>query len=208
MALHPRADPVPEPYTVPTTGQWDGNDGPWSTFRISVGTPAQDFRVLISTRGHETWVPAPEGCTADDASDCASSRGAETFNGAASPGFQSNKSDTWDEIGLYNLGLEESLGYSGNGRYGYDTIRLGSSQDSDALEMKHQVLAGIADKDYYMGLLGLSPTSSSFDSASEPVTSLFENLVTNKSIPSRSYAYTAGAPYRKLAQSSTSGIMY
>ncbi|EOD45409.1 putative peptidase aspartic protein [Neofusicoccum parvum UCRNP2] len=195
-ALRPRQDPAPSPYTVPNTGQWDGNDGQWSTFRLSVGTPPQDFRVLVSTRGHETWVPVPEGCTASDPSDCASERGTDTFRGQASAGFQTNQSSTWEEIGIYDLGLEASLGYTGNGLYGYDTIRLGSSQDSSALAMDHQVVAGIAVKDYFMGVIGVSPTSSSFDSASEPVGSLFNNLAENKSIPSRSYAYTAGAYYR------------
>ncbi|KAL1614851.1 hypothetical protein SLS54_009405 [Diplodia seriata] len=195
-SLRRRDDAVPTPYTVPNTGQWDGNDGSWSTFRLSVGTPPQEFRVLVSTRGHETWVPVPEGCTADDPDNCATARGAEPFQGSKSPGFQSNKSQTWDSVGIYNLGLEDDLGLSGGGLYGYDTVRLGGSQDDDALRMDHQVVAGVADKDFYMGVLGLSPISSSFDSTSEPVTSLLNNLKTNNSIPSRSYAYTAGARYR------------
>ncbi|OJD34366.1 acid protease [Diplodia corticola] len=189
--LRRRADAVSAPYTVPNTGQWDGNDGSWSTFRLSVGTPAQEFRVLVSTRGHETWVPAPDGCTADDPSDCASSRGAEN-----SVGFQTNKSSTWESVGTYTLGLEDDLGLSGDGLYGYDSVRLGSSSDDAALQMDHQLVAGVADKEFYMGVLGLSPVSSSLDSTSDPVTSLLDNLKTNNSIPSLSYAYTAGAYYR------------
>lgn len=188
---------APAPIAVPATGEWDGNDGDWSTFRIAVGTPPQDFRVLVSTRGHETWVVLPEGCTADDPSDCAQTRGAEPFNGAASPGFQTNESTTWDLIGLYNLGLEDDLNLHGNGQYGYDTVHLGSGQDPFALEMEHQVVAGIATKDFYMGLLGVTATSSSFSSVSDPVTSLVDNMKQKGKIPSLSYAYTAGAQHRK-----------
>lgn len=194
--LQRRDDSIPEPYVVPNTGEWDGNDGPWSTFRLSVGTPPQDFRVLVSTRGHETFVLDPQGCTSTDPSNCTTTRGAEPFNGAESSGFNTNASSTWDVIGIYDLGLEADLGYTGNGQYGYDTIRLGSSQDESALGMDHQVVATIADKSFYMGLIGVSPTSSSFNSISQPVKSLFDQLKQNNSIPSISYAYTAGAPYQ------------
>ncbi|GME48814.1 acid protease [Neofusicoccum parvum] len=45
--------PIPSPYIATPTQQWDGNDGKWSSFCISVGEPGlgQDFRVLVSTRG-------------------------------------------------------------------------------------------------------------------------------------------------------------
>ena len=45
------------------SGNWDGNDGGWSTFAISVGTPAQIFRVLPSTNGLETWIPIADNCS-------------------------------------------------------------------------------------------------------------------------------------------------
>lgn len=196
MPLRRREDSAPTAYTVPNTGKWDGNDGSWSTFRLSVGTPPQEFRVLVSTRGHETFVPLPEGCTADDPSNCASSRGAEIFGSSQNTGFQTNKSSTWEEMAIYNLGLEDDLGVSANGLYGYDTLRLGGSSDNSALQLSHQILAGVANKNFYMGLIGLSPISSTFDTTSSSVTSFFNNLKTNNSIPSRSYAYTAGARYR------------
>ncbi|EKG13670.1 Peptidase A1 [Macrophomina phaseolina MS6] len=196
MPLQRREDSIPQPYTVPTTGEWDGNDGPWSSFRLSVGTPPQDFRVLVSTRGHETFVLDPHGCTSTDPSNCTSARGAEPFNGAQSSGFNTNASSTWDIIGIYDLGLEAELGYTGNGQYGYDTIRLGYSQDQSAPALDRQVVASITDKSFFMGVIGLSPTSSSFTSISEPVKSFFRQLKQSNSIPSESYAYTAGAPYR------------
>ncbi|EKG22569.1 Peptidase A1 [Macrophomina phaseolina MS6] len=196
MAIHPRTTTVPAPYVVPTTDRWDGSDGAWSTFSISIGTPPQSFRVLVSTLGQETWVPVPEGCTSLDPSNCADSRGVETFNSAASPGFRTNASSTWELIGLYDLGLETALNYSGNGLFGYDTVRLGSGQDPDAISVAHQVVAGIAAKDYFLGLLGLNAMSSSFSSVSEPVDSLLHSLKQQNGIPSLSYSYTAGASYR------------
>lgn len=64
------------------TGNWDGNDGAWSTFMIRVGTPAQLFRVLPSTSGQETWIPMPDQCSKGQGW-CGNARGVEPFNGAS-----------------------------------------------------------------------------------------------------------------------------
>src|SRR5712672_1538661 len=107
MSIRPRASTVPEPYVVPPSQSFDGNDGAWSTFNINVGTPGQDLRVQVSTNSGETWVIVPEGCYPEDGANCPSLRGAQTFNSAASPGFQSNMSSTWSTIGVYSLDLEK-----------------------------------------------------------------------------------------------------
>ncbi|EON66382.1 hypothetical protein W97_05479 [Coniosporium apollinis CBS 100218] len=198
MALAPRAEPttVPAPFVFTPSQDWDGNDGSWSTFNVNVGTPGQDFRVLISTSGYETWVVAPEGCTPTDPSDCATARGAEIFNSAASPGFETNQSSTWDMIGLYSLDLEKHLGYSGNGLFGYDRVGLGTYAETGGLVLNRTVVAGIADKDHFLGVLGLSTRPISFESTSDPIPSFFTDLKTKNLIPSSSYGYTAGASYR------------
>lgn len=54
----------------------------------------------------------PEGCQIIKVDDCADSRG-KLFNTTAS--------STWKEIGLYNLGFENVLGFTDNGEFGYDT---------------------------------------------------------------------------------------
>lgn len=201
MVLKPRSGATakaPMPYVVPPTNEWDGNDGSWSTFRIGVGTPPEDFRVLVSTKGFQTWVPHADGCTkADDVSNCASLRGAEHFRTASSVGFQSNQSSTWQAIGEQDLDLETNLGYGGQGQYGYDTVYLGASQETDTISLDRQVVAGLKDKDYFLGMLGLSRTSSKFSTVGHEVSSLFENLKDKNIIPSWSYGYTAGAAYRK-----------
>lgn len=195
MALVPRATTTPAPYSVPSTAQFEGNDGSWSTFYISVGTPPQTFRVLISTASGEVWVPVPDGCTSSDPGNCGSLRGAETFNGQASNGFQTNQSSTWQEIGLYALDWEKNLNYSGNGHYGYDTVKLGMGQDGSAISLDKDVVAGIATKDFWFGTLGLGLNPSTFGGVS-PATSITSLKAQNK-IPSLSFSYQAGASYRK-----------
>ncbi|KAK8169157.1 aspartic peptidase domain-containing protein, partial [Phyllosticta citrichinensis] len=186
---------APMPYVVPTTNEWDGNDGSWSTFRIGVGTPPEDFRVLVSTKGYQTWVPHADGCTKpNDVSNCAFLRGSEHFRTASSVGFQSNESSTWEAIREQDLDLETSLGYGGQGQYGYDTVYLGASQETDTISLDRQIVAGLKDKDYFLGVLGLSRTSSKFSGKSVP--SIFQNLKEKNIIPSWSYGYTAGASYQ------------
>ena len=68
-------------YSVVPTGDWDGNDGGWSTFAIRVGTPAQYFRVLPSTSGTDTWIPLADQCALNPAG-CGVARGVEPFNAA------------------------------------------------------------------------------------------------------------------------------
>lgn len=71
-------------YSLAPTGNWDGNDGGWSTFAIRVGTPPQYFRVLPSTSGTDVWIPVPDNC-GQNAALCGAARGVEPFN-AAPPG--------------------------------------------------------------------------------------------------------------------------
>lgn len=49
--LESRAIPThyTQAFSVTPSGKWDGNDAPWSTVMIRVGTPVQLFRVLPST---------------------------------------------------------------------------------------------------------------------------------------------------------------
>jgi hypothetical protein len=193
-------DTVPAPYVVPPSQEFDGNDGAWSTFFISIGTPAQDFRVQVSTQSGETWVVVPEGCYPSDGADCPNLRGAQPFQSAESMGFQSNASTTWETNGIFSLAIEEYLNYTGNGIYGYDKVALGPASDSSAISLDHQVVAGVAELDFWMGHIGLGIQPSSFSTLSKPVDSFLVQLWNQTKIPSLSYAYTAGAKYRKSAE--------
>lgn len=95
LVLQPRATSKssllgPAPISVSTSQAFEGNDGPWSTFVLRVGTPEQVFHVLISTNGQETWVPVPEGCIQSDPSDCGKSRGVLPFRNQQGTGFLIN----------------------------------------------------------------------------------------------------------------------
>ena len=187
----------PAPYVVPPSQQFDGNDGFWSTFYVSVGNPAQDFRVLPSTKGGVTYLIAPEGCSLpSDPADCPNLRGAEIFQSSQNIGFQTNVSTSWSAIGQYGVDLEDALGYTADGIFGFDKVALGPAANSASLTLDHQVVAGVAEPDYFMGVLPLGQTQLSFSSLSQPTEPLLYQLRNASMIPSFSYAYTAGAKYR------------
>jgi hypothetical protein len=72
--------------------------------------------------------------------------------------------------GIFSLALEENLGLMGNGLYGYDTVVL-SYIGSGLPALDHQVVAGIATQDFWMGQFGLNPAASNFSSFNHPVQS-------------------------------------
>jgi hypothetical protein len=85
-----RREAKPSPFSWSPDNGWEGNDGTWSTFIIRVGTPDQDFRVMISTAGQEVWVPVPQGCLPQDPSNCGDLRGVLPFQSHPSSGFNIN----------------------------------------------------------------------------------------------------------------------
>ena len=46
---------TPAPLVVEPSRLWDGGDGPWSTWNLTIGTPPQKMRVTINTSGSGTW---------------------------------------------------------------------------------------------------------------------------------------------------------
>lgn len=172
----------------------DGNDGPWSTFVFQVGTPPQTVKLLPSTASYETWVIALEGCQAGDLTDCHTLRG-ELYNYNASSTWDPNLANTTTDI--YPLDLDLELGYTGNGRYGFDDITLGYI-GSGGMTLNNQSIAGIATKSYFLGLFGLTPRSKNFTSFNDPIPSFMQSLQAQSKIPSLSWSYTAGNQYRML----------
>ncbi|KAL8914315.1 MAG: hypothetical protein Q9171_001035 [Xanthocarpia ochracea] len=100
-----------------------------------------------------------------------------------------NKSD------IFSFGLESNLGYTAKGQFGFDTVALGW-QGSGGPVLDHQIVAGIADPDFYLGVFGLNPRPSNFTNFTNPVPSYLSSLKTQGLIPSLSWAYTAGNQYR------------
>jgi hypothetical protein len=171
----------------------DGNDGPWSTFTLQIGTPPQDVRVLIGTAATQTWAVATAGCGTGDPTNCAELRGGE-YNYTASSSWIPNLANLTTQI--YDLGLASNLGYTGNGQYGFDDITVGW-QGSGGPSLNNQTVAGIATKEFFLGVFGLTPRPSNFTSFNEPIPSYLENLRNQSLIPSTSWGYTAGNQYRK-----------
>ncbi|WPH01500.1 Hypothetical protein R9X50_00434600 [Acrodontium crateriforme] len=183
---------------------WDGNDGLWNTFILKAGTPEQDFRILPSTAGQETWLPNPDGCnTASPANPgyCGYLRGTLPVNGVNSSGFQDNQSSSWILIGPFTVDSQEaSMGYGANALYGFDTVTIGN--DSNSLSQNHSVIGSVPDLDFWQGVFGLGAKSINFTNFNEPLAGFMRNLVNNKKIPSVSFGYTAGASYRNKSQAS------
>ena len=185
------ASSSPLPIVIPPSQEFDGNDGPWSSFYIEIGSPPQDVKVLISTASYQTWAVLPQGCDASDPPDCATSRGGQFIPSESSTWKYNNESAN----GTFTLELETNLDYSGNGDYGYDTIVLGY-QGSNGPSLQQQTIAGIATKEFYLGIFGLNPRSTNFSTLDNPVPSYMANLKDRSLIPSLSWAYTAGNQYR------------
>ena len=190
---------VPAPFSVSPSWSWDGDDGKWSTFEISVGKPGQSFRVLPSTTGSETWVPIPEGCEGILASisDCGTLRGVNNVDGKASRGFDTEASSSWELIGIYELETEQNLwGSTGNqGYYGLDEISLESYPPGRQAVLKSQTVAGVATANVWLGSLGLGGASAHFDVESKSIPSLLDTMKSQNFTPSLSFGYTAGASY-------------
>ena len=169
----------------------DGVDGLWSSFALRAGSPEQTLRVFISTAGTSLWAVSPQGCPKEDPPEnCADSRGGL---------FNSNQSQTWNGLGINGLGPNEvNLGYNDSGLYGTDTLSLGFNSASGGPTVDSQVVAAFANYDYYLGSFGLSNQPTNLTNMTEPMPSYLTSLQSKDLIPSLSWAYTAGAHYRKV----------
>lgn len=157
--------------------------------------------MLPSTKSGVTYLIPPEGCNQPtDPLNCANMRGAEVFDSTQNTGFQVEKSTGWSAIGQYGVDLEDALNMTADGLFGYDRVSLGPAANTytnpNLASLDQQVVAAVADMDYFMGVLPLGQAESSFSSLSEPQKSLMWSLRNASRIPSLSYAYTAGARYR------------
>ncbi|KAH7058999.1 peptidase aspartic [Macrophomina phaseolina] len=184
---------APAPVSLQPTQYWDGNDGPWSTFAITIGTPSQSLRLLPATGQSALWPVLPEGCLNDNRSEtaCSDARGKV---------YLRNQSTTWVEQGIYALStlfVEHQLGIASDARavYGFDTVGLGwPTYGLPSLD--NQVVGGIADKSIYEGVFPLSPRPVNFTDLNDPKPTVMQTLVNQSIIPSTSWSYTAGSYYR------------
>ncbi|KAL8898721.1 MAG: hypothetical protein Q9207_006561, partial [Kuettlingeria erythrocarpa] len=165
----------------------EGHDGPWSSFALRVGTPAQDVRVFISTASQVSWIVLDgQGCVTGDGT-CAAARGGL---------FNRNTSSTWNPNGFWQLGNERNLGIFANGLYGNDTIGLGY-QGSGGPTLENQILATIGTEKFYLGMFAVNAKTTNYSGVAEQGQASYMTILQQQNlIPSVSFGYTAGAPYR------------
>lgn len=162
-----------------------------------MGNSEQVVRVLPSTAGNAVCVVSPQGCLPGEAgtspsSTCAESRG-ELFN--------TSESASWKDLRNYTMGLEMNLGFNDTADFGLDTVALGLSNATRGPYLDSTVVAAYANDDYFIGMFGLNQQRTNFSTFSDSYPSFLTTLKTKKMIPSLSWAYTAGARYRKYDSS-------
>lgn len=192
---------MPAPYSLAPSFTFEGSDGNWTTFEISVGSPPQTFRILPSTAVSETWIPIPQGCggVLEGLPGCGDLRGVNDFDGSVSLGFQTNASSSWSQIGIYDLATEDALfdSDSDTGLYGSDIITIPSNVAGDTAQLESQVIAGVATANVWLGVLGLGARSANFSVEAENLPSLLDEMKSQNITPSLSFGYTAGSSYCK-----------
>lgn len=124
----------------------EGDDGTWSTFSIRVGNPEQVVRVHPSTSGYNVITVLPGGCnTTSDYKACTTARGGI---------FDPSGSKTWQDEGLFGVGMQANLGYNSvNGDFGLDKVGLGITENPN-VTFANQVIGGVVTNDFYIGSFG------------------------------------------------------
>ncbi|CAN9396433.1 unnamed protein product [Alternaria alternata] len=207
-----RAEPIPlppSPYVLRPSGNFEGNDGSWSTFTINIGddnknnSNGQNFRVLISTSLGTTLVPQQtDWCDEPDVDACALSRGILPFRGQPSLGFNETESPQWQTAGTYTVPMPAWFNTSelqaDSGKppavWGVDNVGLGESSPQSPM-LASQYVVKYTFVNFFMGSLGLAPGSTGPNNALKP--NFIDNFYGSAhKIASRSFGYTAGAYYR------------
>ena len=169
----------------------DGNDGLWSSFIIAVGTPPQSVRVLVSTKLSDLWVIS-KSQSQDDYLDINSPAHRTVGGGLSSP-----KSTTWQGTIWYEKGQDQNFGKSMAkfeiDDYGSDPTRIGLA----GINVDSRTIATVRKGDLNLGLWGINHRSSHLSPPRNGQVSFLESLKASGCIPSLSYAYSAGAWYRK-----------
>lgn len=80
--------------------------------------------------------------------------------------------------------------------YGLETVGLGLPGANGASE-PNLIVGALATKDFYLGYLGVTNQPTNFTEFDNPHPSFLSTLKAQQKLPSLSYAYSAGAQYRK-----------
>ena len=182
---------IPSAISIAPSQYWEGNDGPWSTFPLQIGSGSvgglQNVRVLPSTAATAVWTIGAEGCPNNYTYDCPNSRGGL---------FLRNQSLTWTPDSIFQTALEMNLGLGSSGYVGFDVATLGWQGSSAEVTDQHAIVFNMADPRYWIGVIGLNPRPTNLSDFNNPQTSFMQTLFEGSSIPSVAYGYTAGNRYR------------
>ena len=174
----------------------DGNDGLWSSFIIAVGTPPQSARVLVSTKLSDVWVISETASQSQD--DCLATH-SSAYKKVG--GGLSNKklSTTWRGIRWYENWrdriFDKKIAEVSTEDYGSDTTRIGLAGIGN-INFDSRTIA-TKTKGFSLGFLGINSRYSHLTPPRDGQISFLESLKASGRIPSLSYAYSAGAWYRK-----------
>lgn len=195
---------VPTPFFVnpAKASESDFLWGVWSTFLVTIGTPYQIFQVGVSTGSLTSWTFLPGGCEGLPP-DCPERRGAITVYGDQNVGFQGNESSTFTPYGnfgpgnesIFGTGLEYGASFRPTGSYFSDVIALQANNSAELVNTSTLFTGTDSSHVFWMGQIGLGVGLVDFDGAKRP--SMIDALATASQIPSRSWAYSAGAQYRQ-----------
>ncbi|KAF1917675.1 aspartic peptidase domain-containing protein [Ampelomyces quisqualis] len=196
--LLPGVASVPAPVRVAPDQDWLGVDGYWNTFSLLVGEPAATVHVQVSTASQQIWSVNAQACTKN----MTDSSGKITALNQVSPEcvetrgrlYNQTASQSWHQKGYYRLWLEKWLGLEGNGLFGWDSVGLGQTGE-EGPRLNSTVIGTLVSANFWMGHIGLHPKPTNFSAFEDPVPSFMTGLFEQKSIPSLSFGYTAGARY-------------
>ena len=185
----------PAAISVPPSENWIGNTGPWSSFQLQIGVPAQAVEILAATSKTNIWPILPDYCDYLSAvGDCATFRGG-LYNPDNSRNFNTPLSDDppYTELPFKS---EEPLGYNGTASFGTDVVGIGGAEDEGQV-LENQALMAFAYTSPWMasGLLGLNNNSLVVEGAPGNFSSPLTTLRETSRIPSLFWGYNAGARY-------------
>src|SRR5271156_1412579 len=103
--------------------------------------------------------------------------------------YDFSNSSTWQTEGVFELGLDPQLGFTGAAYYGLDTLEFGTT----GVSLKNTIIGSINTKENCLGFFGLGDIPGNFTNIT--VSSPLGALDNQSTIPSQSYGYTAGAIY-------------
>jgi hypothetical protein len=184
-------------YRIATSGKWMGNDGPWSTFSIRVGSPPQALEVLPASSASFSLVVLEEGCPFEAPASCEALRGNVLDTGNLSSWTPILSADGSRYVYLpfpaQAIVLPEQIA----SEVAINPISLDVWGDTqNAITLGGQLLAGYATKTPFLGLLGLSGFQSYPLTQTTPYNSTLQTLKNNSAVSGLTWAYTAGANYK------------